>query len=539
MKQKVKIISILLLIFYLASLFFRFPHGDEAILAEQSYWLQKIGYVKSEMFTGFGFGWEIIQYHYHKLFILVGAIFIKVFGVSVTALRLNVLFAFCILYYFIFRYFKMNFDNKEKLILYFNVFFILSIIQYHLFYYSFIFRPEIQVICCGFISFYFLSKFIKEEKQSDVILSGVFAGLSLLFHLNGLVFVFAGMFFLIYKSKRIESVYFVITSILISLFYFFNIHSTQEFNNFLYQFTNDPNLHKEDFSVLLKLNKIITEHKRYFHSPKEIVLSLLFLFVLITNFKSITLKASYKKDLFIYTLVVMLFLAIFAHDKTDKYSILFIPFWLMLITISIFDLLNLGKDKVTNKSKLIKYTFALFLVLYFLTNIIVINKNILVDDNTISNNKKMSDFIIKNNGNDIYKSVNKLDSNYSNKDNRITICARENFFFNEYKNFKIISLLSFEYYWKFNSKNKELTQVNNQLNNQVKAEVQNDKKADKQDFYKFSQMNNVEYIWIENIKINSNFLELVKFEDYKWGNVYYNYKVILLDKNNVILKLNN
>lgn len=326
MKQNIKIIAIILMIFYIASLFFRFPHGDEAILAEQSYWLQKIGFVKSEMFTGFGFGWEFIQYHYHKLFILVGALFIKIFGVSITALRLNVLFAFCLLYYFIYQYLKINFDDKNKLILYFNVFFIFSIIQYHLFYYSFIFRPEIQVVSCGFISFYFISKFIKEQKLSLVIFAGLFAGLSLLFHLNGLVFVFSGFFFLIYKSKRKEAIYFSIVSIITSLFYFFNIHNVQEFNHFLFQFTNDPNLHKEDFSILLKLNKIISEHKRYFHSPKEIVLSLLFLFVLITNFKNINLKKSYNKDLFIYTLFVMLFLAIFAHDKTDKYSVLFIPF---------------------------------------------------------------------------------------------------------------------------------------------------------------------------------------------------------------------
>lgn len=533
MHQKVKIVTIISLILYLASLFFRFPHGDEAILAEQSYWLQKIGFVKSEMFTGFGFGWEFIQYHYHKLFILLGAVFIKIFGVSITALRINVFFSFCILYYFIFKYFRLVLEDKGKLILYFNVFFILSIIQYHLFYFSFIFRPEIQVICCGFISFYFLIKFIKEEKRSDLLLSGLFAGLSLLFHLNGLIFVFAGLFFLIYKSKKVEVLYFLGVSILISLFYFYNIHSIQELNSFLYQFTNDPNLHKEDFSILLKLNKIIAEHKRYFHSPKEIVLSLLFLFVLITNYKNINLKGSNRKDLLIYTLFVMLFLAIFAHDKTDKYSVLFIPFWLIIISFSIFDILNLAKEKVNKKSKIINYAFILVLGLYFLTNIIVISKNILVNDNTISNNEKMGKFILNYNGSILNKSDIEVKSNYSEKDKRITIFTRENFFFNEYKNFKIISLLSFEYFWKY-SKNTE----SNKTNKVVKSELQNDKKADEKDLYEFCLNNNVEYIWIENIKTNSNFLEIVKFDNYKLGYIYYSYKVILLDNNNVILKIN-
>lgn len=171
-----------------------------------------------------------------------------------------------------------------------------------------------------------------------------------------------------------------------------------------------------------------------------------------------------------------------------------------------------------------------------MTNVIVINKTILVADKTISNNKKIGDFIIKNNGNDINKSLNKINSNNfkNSNDDRITIFTRENFLFDEYKNFKIISLLSFEYYWKFNSNNNTL---NNKLNN-VKREIQNNQDAKEQDFYDFAQKNKVEYIWIENVKINSKLLEIVKFDNYKLDSNYFNYKVILLDKENVILKYN-
>lgn len=68
---------IIYLLIYFISLPTRRPNEDEAILAEHSYTLLREGVVKSYMFEGMGLGWEQKQYHYHKLFIFLGALFVE------------------------------------------------------------------------------------------------------------------------------------------------------------------------------------------------------------------------------------------------------------------------------------------------------------------------------------------------------------------------------------------------------------------------------------------------------------------------------
>lgn len=57
----------------------RYPTGDDAWFAEQSYWLQKEGIIRSEFFTGV-LGWDKHLLVSHKLFLGIGAVFIKLFG---------------------------------------------------------------------------------------------------------------------------------------------------------------------------------------------------------------------------------------------------------------------------------------------------------------------------------------------------------------------------------------------------------------------------------------------------------------------------
>ena len=89
----------IIILVYILSLFYRASNGDEGILAEQAYWLAKIGYVKSELFTNLGFGWEYIQYHYHKLFIWLAALITNIFGFNLYLLRLFIfVYAIIIIY---------------------------------------------------------------------------------------------------------------------------------------------------------------------------------------------------------------------------------------------------------------------------------------------------------------------------------------------------------------------------------------------------------------------------------------------------------
>jgi hypothetical protein len=53
----------------------RYPTGDDAWFAEQSYWLQKEGIIRSEFFTGV-LGWDKHLLVSHKLFLGIGAVII-------------------------------------------------------------------------------------------------------------------------------------------------------------------------------------------------------------------------------------------------------------------------------------------------------------------------------------------------------------------------------------------------------------------------------------------------------------------------------
>jgi hypothetical protein len=470
--------SAIILVFVL-SFFLRKPDGDEGMIAEHSYWLQEIGYVKSVMCTGLGFGWETIQYHYHKLFVVCGAFLIKVFGINQTVLRLFILSFSLLLVYFIYLYYKSRTTfNKSHLLLAV----LLLYFQYHFFYFSYIFRPEIPVACLGFISFYFLNKHIDTQRKSFLLLAGLFSGLSALMHLNGMTYSIAGVSYLIVKKEYRNSLYFLLVSTVVTLLYFFNITNLHDFKAFVYQFTNDPNLSNSDFTIFGKFDKLLNEHKRYFHSPKEIVLSLLFFCTLVFNFKKLYRKNS---SLVLYSVLVLISLAAIAHDKTDKYSLLYVPFMIVIIVEGLTDL--------QNSTTFYKRTMMVLIPLYFVVNSIFIGKVIAEHNNLAESNRYYASFMPQKN---------------------VNILTRESFFFNEMKNYQIISTLSFEYRWK-------------RLNTTA---------ATDEDFYEFAHSNNVYYILLENNSANRGLLDVIHYNQINEGNSHQGFTVVKKTNDFILLK---
>lgn len=460
------IISIAVFIF---SLIWRFPHGDEGILAEQAYYLQKIGYVKSPIFKGLGFGWEYVQYHYHKLFIAIGAVIINVFGVELLPLRLFVLSSCLALMYFLVIYLK-KYLKLDTIWIY--IFTILIFFQFHFLYFSFIFRPEIPLALFGFLSFFFMNKLFVTEERKYLVYSSLFAGSSALIHLNGLVFIASGYFLLIIFKKWKFSFVFIGVATLTSLLYFFNINSIDAFNGFLHQFSNDPNLHKEDFSLFLKVFRLLEEHKRYFHSPKEIVLSVLFITAIALNFKK--LWHNYRL-LVVYIFLVLIFASVIVHDKTDKYIAFFVPFQMIVIVVclSLYDF------------KIKTYNFLLYtsIIAYFAINSMFIFKIIDNGFNVAERNGKHAQLL---------------------KMKGVTILTRENFFFNQYENYNIVSVLSLQY------RNKRL----------------NNREFENKDFYMFAKEINAEYILLENESYNKKTLKTINYNSLAEGKSYFGYKLI-------------
>lgn len=140
LKASLLFVLLSLIIFYFYSLFHRTVNGDEAIIAEHAYWLNKIGFVRSQMFDGLGLGWENREYHYHKLFVLIGALMFHFFGISLFALRfISVVFTFIGLY-FMALYSKEKSEHPKK------YFFLVSasilLLNFTFYNYSFIYRPK-------------------------------------------------------------------------------------------------------------------------------------------------------------------------------------------------------------------------------------------------------------------------------------------------------------------------------------------------------------------------------------------------------------
>jgi len=466
-QKYIKIVFYLLLIFYFISLFFREINGDEGIISEHSYWLAKSGYVKSVMFTGLGLGWETRQYHYHKLFVILGAISISLFQVSLIALRSISLISsllFFILFYFYLKKFK-KLDSSKLLLIVLILFFI----QSHFFIYSFLFRPEIMLMLIIFLSFYFIEIGNSKQNIIYIILSGIFAGLAFFTHLNGIIAVFAGLTILIYQRNYFYSTIFIITSILFSLLYFFDISNLNDFQQFLFQFKNDPNFSTEHFEWYSPFVRLIDEHKRFFHSLKEISLSFLFMFSLYMNFNKLWNK---NKSLLIYISSLIFFLAIFTHGKTDKYLILFLPYIIYIISITLKDAINFSIKK-----RIILYALSMF---FLVTNLIT-NINSLSFIDTIKRNREIAENMV-------------LHSN---------VLTRETFFFNEINNFTLHIPMAYELKTKRNGLNQS-----------------------RESFFNFAKNNYDKYIALENNKINQSLLKLIEWDSLVENQVIFNYRVI-------------
>jgi 4-amino-4-deoxy-L-arabinose transferase-like glycosyltransferase len=344
---------------FLFSLWQRVPDVDDAWIGEHAYWLAEKGYVKSELMHGITGQHERHLVH-HKLFTLNGWAFIKVFGFSLITLKSVSLLWVIIFLFIFFKYCVERFDRKVAwlglLLLSVNAF---------IFQYSFVFRPEIMVLTLGFVSFIAVEKYLSDGNKWLVVLAGVTAGLAASAHLNGLIFIGAGSLVLLWKRKPVASVILAFSSLIGLAVYFYDFSSEYNFAYWYYQLNDSPALHKSSVvpSSVQYLLKILREHLRFFHSPKEIVMSLLMLFAIIVNFKDLKNNTIYLH----YLVLLVVLLSLISVHTTSKYLLLYLPVIMLIILRSLGNIWR-GEVKeprlVTNPKKQIKVVGVL-LLLYF------------------------------------------------------------------------------------------------------------------------------------------------------------------------------
>lgn len=276
----------------LLTYYHRYPTGDDAWFAEQSYWLMKQGVVRSEFFRGI-LGWEHQLLVSHKLFLVFGAGLMAVFGFQLPVVQFVGLIFFVVIVAGLVVYVRrreqpvLSFRPKEEssfseiifpgMMNYLLALLILVFSNRLLIKLSFENRPELMVAGLGFWSFLLLQS--ARPTLMKAMLAGALAGSAMLCHLNGVIYLIAGFGTLIYLRKYRLAMAFAVVGGMIGLLYFADVvQANNGFATWLYQFRNDPAT-QDAFGWQAKLLVMLTFPKLFFESPEQAALSMLLLFM--------------------------------------------------------------------------------------------------------------------------------------------------------------------------------------------------------------------------------------------------------------------
>ena len=349
-------ILIMMLVINIAYLFRPISY-DDAFFMEQAYWLHKLGYVKTVLFEGL-LDWSEREFVYHKLHIWQGSILISLFGLNVHILKLLPVLYLIAFIYIAKLYLSKHFQSQNVLL--FFVFLLLTnsfVLQD-----SLEFRPEIMMMCTGFLSFYFLRN-ITIIPEIAYFLAGLFAGITALFHLNGLIFIGAGFFLLIYEKRYISIPYFIAGSTLSFSPYFFEMMSVDKLKIFYYQFSNDPAITKKELSPAQWILKVISGPRRFFEHGYEAVYTI-FTFTILWLSRKQIVNDNELKILFIYFVLLEILLSLISPGSKSMYLIYHLPYILLLVAVTYNHSISMVSNKYILPSLLIFYVLSQLFHIY-------------------------------------------------------------------------------------------------------------------------------------------------------------------------------
>ncbi len=363
---------VILTFIYLYSLWGRTPDVDDAWIGIDAYTLAKDGYAHTELMKGINQQEDLFVVH-HKLLNLQGALFIKAFGFSLYTLKsVSLLYSliFIILFYFYTRRWK-KFFNKDDLLFSFVLLFSFP----WFFKYSYTYRPEIMMMTYGFLGYMLLERYLElsDKGRWKLFFSGIFFGLAMAVHLNGLIFIVSAALLLVWNRKFIAVFPFGLGAFLAFLIYFYDYTGLAYFDLWRHQFFDAPYLDSVQQGPLwLKpVFNLMGEHKRYFHNPEIIVFSDFMFFTLITGFHFLYREHT---NLTRFAILVAIFTGVLAAHKSRQYLLLNFPYLIILITLTIK---GIKEKKITHFTKgspaltanLIIFFFIVFITGSFLNNI--------------------------------------------------------------------------------------------------------------------------------------------------------------------------
>ncbi|GAB3228451.1 hypothetical protein GCM10027346_13010 [Hymenobacter seoulensis] len=331
-----RFVFFLALVLLLASTYQRVINLDESWIGEQAYWAAKEGVVRSELFRGF-IQAEIRQLVYHKLFVWQGAGMVRLLGWSVLSLRLLSVLYLMLFGVLSYRYLQtLGLRNPRTATF---LFFSLLLINALVVEFSFMFRPELMLMSLGFASWVCLEQARPPERRLLYCIgAGALAGLAALTHLNGLIFVVAGGGVLLWRRNLAALVGFGLPVLVCVGLYFLEVVVTDSWAAFCQQL--QPAMKQEGTTLWGYVERLLQEHKRLFHSSKEASLSV---FALLAGYVLFRLRATFPAgwltEVVGYTVLLIAALACIGQNRNSFYTVLYIPFLVLLITLA-FDRLS-------------------------------------------------------------------------------------------------------------------------------------------------------------------------------------------------------
>ena len=318
--------AVLLLV---ASFYQRVLHGDEAWIGEQAYWAAREGIVRSELFRGFLHA-EVRQWVYHWLFVWQAAGVIRVVGWSVVSLKLISLAYLAVFLLISYHHLRQYYFIAPAGLALFYALLLLNALVVE---YSFVFRPEIMLMCLGFGSWILLERSVHlpTRRLGYAALAALLAGLAALTHFNGLIFIVAGTGLLLLRRRLRAAVLFGGVASLVFGLGFVDVLVHDAWAEYFRQLA--PAIKQEPHQALPFLRQLFTEQKRFFHSPLEAVLALLVLAAgVVLGLHRRQWSAPRFTDAVWYLLLLITALACLAPGKTTKYLVLYMPHLCLVVT---------------------------------------------------------------------------------------------------------------------------------------------------------------------------------------------------------------
>ena len=330
------------LLLLLASTYHRAIHTDDAWIGEFVYWANHDGYVRSELFRGLLHS-EVYQEVYHKLFVWHFVLAVKWLGWSIYVLKsISLLYLVGVLglsWYYL-KYLPVA-NRPQAASLYFALLLTSSLVAE----YSFIYRPELMLMFLGFCSWLLLRRALLTGAAGAAAAAGLLAGLAALTHLNGLIFIMAGGLLLLWRRRWVGAVVFGIVATIVFAGYGIDMVQHHSWELFREQMFMHPAIDNGSHGIGGRILYLLKEHQRFFHSPKEIVLTLLLLLAAYVLYRQRPRTAEFS-NLLAYCVLLVLSLDLIVQGKTSKYLLLYLPYMLLLVVVAFDQLAQLPNPRL-------------------------------------------------------------------------------------------------------------------------------------------------------------------------------------------------